>query len=925
MFALPEEPSPEMTTFIQFLLLGLGVGSIYALLALGTVLVYRGSGIVNFAHGSLAMVGAIIYYEASPIVGALVAVLLAIIGGAAAGLAIQFLLMRPLRRASPIARVIATLGVLVAAQQAANQHYGNDTRSVNSFLPKGVLKLGTGIAIPMDRVWVAGIALVLMIALGLIYRRTLFGLATTAVAENSVVSASLGWSPVNIATVNWAGAGGLAGLAGALLIPITGMSPDTLALVVLPALAGALLGGFSSFPITYLGALLVGVLESECTYLQAAHPNLGFLSTTGLASAVPFVVIIIALLIRGKALPLRSHLADRLPRIGTGRLSPTAIGVGVVVVVLSLLFFSDNWVSATMTGLAFGFIALSLVVVLGYAGQLSLAQAALAGVGALIAGRMSAVWGLPFLAVLVLGVALTIPVGVLIALPALRVRGVALSVVTLGLALVIASVVLNNPAYTGGILHGTVVKTPELFGLSLDPLTHKSRYAIFVLVLFVIAALAVLNLRRNLTGKRLIAIRNNERAAASLGISVVGHKVYAFAVAAGLAALGGILGDFQHSTLTFDQFAVPANIEAITQSVIGGVGFLGGGMLAAFNASGGPLYFFISLAADVQGWYLVAFAVLLLVVLIVNPDGIASVVADQVAWVRRRMPRTTRGSTPPVPDRVPAGIAIPDIRRRGLVVEGLSVSFGSVRAVDGVTLRVDPGEVVGLIGPNGAGKTTFIDAVTGFVQSEGRVTVGDADLSHLSVTRRARKGLSRSFQSLELFDDLTVRDNLRTAVPRTGIRSYLGDLVRLRPQEGLSEVATAAAEMFGLAEVLDRLPGELPYAQRRSVAVARAVAGAQSVLLLDEPAAGLDDASTRELGETIRQLAADWGLAVLLVEHDVPMVMRTCDRIVAISFGQELITGTPAEVRSDGAVISAYLGTEVDEPAAVLDRMEMPS
>jgi len=239
-----------------------------------------------------------------------------------------------------------------------------------------------------------------------------------------------------------------------------------------------------------------------------------------------------------------------------------------------------------------------------------------------------------------------------------------------------------------------------------------------------------------------------------------------------------------------------------------------------------------------------------------------------------------------------------------------------VKAIDGVSLEVHPGEVVGLIGPNGAGKTTLIDVVTGFTRAQvGTVTLDGVEIDRWSPRRRARAGLARSFQSLELFEDMTVRDNLRAASDRRDRLAYLWDLVWPR-NPPLHGTAVAAIREFDLEGDLDRLPRELPYGKRRLVAIARAVATRGSILLLDEPAAGLDEQETAELGALVRRLATEWELGVLLIEHDVSMVMSVCDRIVALDFGRTIATGTPAAIRENDAVVAAYLGEPVPVGAA---------
>jgi sulfate-transporting ATPase len=245
-------------------------------------------------------------------------------------------------------------------------------------------------------------------------------------------------------------------------------------------------------------------------------------------------------------------------------------------------------------------------------------------------------------------------------------------------------------------------------------------------------------------------------------------------------------------------------------------------------------------------------------------------------------------------------------------VQGVTVRYGGVVAVDDVSFSVTPGTVLGLIGPNGAGKTSVIDAVTGFTRASGSVRLEGRDLMGLPPAKRARAGVSRSFQSLELFEDATVFDNLRAASDPRDKLSFVRDLVYPASPPLPSSVVAAIRE-FGLEGDLDRKVQDLPYAQRRLLAIARAIASQPSVLLLDEPAAGLGDVETAELAHLVRRLADDWGFAVLLIEHDMNFVMSVCDRLVVLDFGSQIAEGTPEEVRNNPVVVAAYLGEHEDE------------
>ena len=903
---------------LRFALLGMATGSLVALVALGVVLAYRASGVLNFAAGAQGALGAFVCYDLRDEqgVGSLGALLAGLLVGAATGVLMHFVMMA-LRRASLVTKLIATLGLLSALYGVVVVVWGETKGQPDSFLPTGNLTLLGDLRIGRDRLMLIGVVVVLAVVLRVVYSKTLFGLATSAVAENRRVAASSGWSPGTIELVNFVLAGVLSAGAAIFLAPIITLHAAVLTSIVLAALAAALVGRFSSFGLTVVGAFVVGILQSELSLFQpdlAERFGVAQQSLTGLSQAVPMLVIVVVTVFGGRARLARGDVVARLPLPGTGRIPVPAAVLGSALTVAALLGVPD-WADALIMTFGIGLIVLSVVVVTGFAGQLSLCQFALGGFGAWVAARLVATQGLGFEVALLVGVSCTVVAGLLVAIPALRTRGVNLAVATLALALLFSSVIFTNSSLTGG-LAGTVVDEPSVFGVGLDPLGAPQRYAAFAFALFVVCAFVVANLRRGRSGRRLLAVRSNERAAAALGVGVYGAKLYAFALGAGIAALGGIVLAFRQTSVEFQSFNVLGSISLVQYAVLGGLGWVAGAAIGALVAPGALLVKIMNDGLggvdDVTAWAGIIAGVSAVVVLAIAPDGLAARAAQAATRVRPASRSATRPTTKPNRAversravRTPAALA----------ARGMTVRFGGVTALDDVSLEVQPGEVVGLIGPNGAGKTTLLDVITGFTRCDsGRVELDGRSIDGRSPEKRARAGVIRSWQSVELFDEMTILENLLVAGdPQSPLR-YLVDL--WRPGRPATPAAIdAAIDEFELEPVLDRRPSDLSQGMARLVGIARAISAEPSVLLLDEPAAGLDHHESQELAHLIRRVADERRLPVLIVEHDVPLLMGLCDRLVVLDFGRVIAEGSPDEVRNDPAVVAAYLGVPTETAA----------
>ena len=916
-----------MKDVLLFAALGLGAGSAYALIAQGLLLVHRATGVVNFAQGGIAMISAYSYVWLtnndgfSPVAATLVVVPLAGVLGAL----VQWLVMRPLGRAPLLAKLVAVLGVVLVLEAAGTLIFGDQLQAVPSLLPTSSIDL-FGVHFGRDLLILLLIALALAAALSLFARRSTLGSLVRAASDSEAGIAILGYSLNAIATSTWVAGSMLAGFAGILIAPITSLSVDGIILLIIPALAVTLLAGFTSFWVATGAGLVLGILQSEL----AGYWTLNSPTTQGMQEAIPFLLIIGVMVVRGRPIPGHSALTlGRPPLAPPARGNPVVLAGVLAVTVALTAVASNSYQTAIATGLISAIVALSLVVLTGYAGQISLAQMTFAGLGAYCCSRLATNLGLPFpLAVVVSGIAM-VPCGLLLGAPALRVRGVNLAVVTLGAAVAVDSLIFNDSSLTGGV-NGISIPSPSIFGYSLDGFIHPFRFAMTVLVVLVLCIAAVAWLRRSPLGLKMLAIRDNERAAAAEGVNVMRTKLIAFGIAAFLAGVAGALFGYLYGDVSFDSFSPIASVTFVTIAYIGGIGSIPGAVIAGLISAGGPVFNLLSSNASVNSYQTLIGGLGVVLTAILNPDGIAPAFnADFHRLMRRLADRRPDLAPRAAPDRPLAldksgGPAAAGERpaaaratvRRGpgnsarspgralLAARDIRVAFGEVSVVNGVDLTVTDGVLTGLIGPNGAGKTTLIDAICGFVPSTGTVRLGDGDLHHLRAHERAKRGLRRTFQRTELFEDLTIRENLM--VPQQ---------VAARGAKDERFSVEAILDLVGLAGRGGCYPRELSTGEAKLAGLARALRGEPQVLLLDEPAAGLDSAESRVLGERLLRML-DMGVSMLLVDHDLELVMGVCSEVVVLDQGRVLAAGAPAAVRRDPQVRRAYIGTSDQDVVA---------
>ncbi|GAB3749694.1 branched-chain amino acid ABC transporter ATP-binding protein/permease [Microlunatus parietis] len=544
---------------------------------------------------------------------------------------------------------------------------------------------------------------------------------------------------------------------------------------------------------------------------------------------------------------------------------------------------------STLVFIALGAIfAFSFYAVL-VAGQLSLGQAGFASLAAFTAAALTPdpdqIGDLPALLIaIVIGMAVGSAAALLLGLPTMHLRRVFLAIATLGFAEAVRIVILNQ-SWTGG---ANGMNVPKI-------LTPGIAWVILVVVAYWFWRMAP-----SRYGRALVAIREDELAARAMGVDVGRHRLSAFVTAGAVAGLYGVLWAFFVRLIAPEDFNFAAAIDGLVTAVVGGSTLFVGPLLG----SG-----FQTLLPEVQRWLGIEAGwirpflsgLLLLVVIIFLPGGLASLIPR-----RRLVPEPAEGPSTLGRRRHP---------ERGDVVAtlaGVSKEYGGVHAVEGVDLQLHSGDVLGLIGPNGAGKTTLINLITGLVPpSSGTITVLGVDVGRTPVHRVAAAGVSRTFQHSKLFGRMTALENVLVGAHQVTRPTFLRRLFWLpsarRDERRALQHAASCLARVGLAERGSARASALSYGDQRRLEIARALASDPTLLILDEPAAGMNHVEADALSELITSLAAD-GLTILLIEHNVGMVLRTCDRIVVLNFGEVLATGTPAEVSGNAAVVEAYLG-----------------
>ena len=900
-----------MDQHLLFLMLGLANGAAYAALALTLVVTYRSSGVLNFASGGLALLGAYTYAFLRrgellmPIPGLpkfidlgsplsfWPAALIAIAITSLTGLFLYIAVFRPLRSVPAVGKAVASIGVMLVLSGLYTVQIGDDGVQTVPILPLKIWHIA-GANVTSDRVYFALIVLAITFALSAAYRFTRFGLLTRAAAESEKGAYVSGIQPDRIAAVNWMISGAVAAIAGILIAPIVPLTPYLFTLLIVPALAAAVLGNFQKMIPAVLGGLAIGMVQSWGIYMKGQH---SWLPSSGRDELLVLLLILVVLVVRAKPLPSRGvsikpalGKAPRPRHLLLPTLIPTAIGV------VAVFTLSGNWLIALVTSFIFSIISLSLVVVTGYAGQISFAQLTLAGVAGFSVGVLTTKYDVPFPIAPILAALIAAAVGVLVGLPALRIRGLPVAIVTLATAVALEAFWFHNLDFVS--VSGQDTAGPTLFGWHLQSRIGidypRPAFALVCLAVLVIVAVGVALLRMSRLGSQMLAVRANEKSAAGAGIAVVPVKILAFALGAFIAGLGGAMLAYFQANVTFVSFSVFLGLTVFATSYLTGITSVSGGILGGIMGAGGIFALMLNDGLGLGGdYYPLIAGIGLIVTLMFQPEGMVGPLHAKLDERRRSKLDLTQVATNPL-----EGDLEPMAPLEGgdvvLEARGVRVQYGGVVAVDGVDLQARQGTIVGLIGPNGAGKTTLLDAMSGFTRSSGDVLLKGADISRRKPHQRVRAGLGRTFQHTELYEDLSVTENVVVGAAAA----------RGRDPKSIEETLA----LLGLEDVAEVPVSELSQGRRQLVSIARALIGNPDVLLLDEPAGGLDSRESQWLGLRLRKIR-DSGVTILLIDHDMHLVLNLCDDIYVLNFGQVIAHGNPAAIRADRGVAAAYLGT----------------
>jgi len=924
-----------MQDFLPFIVIGIATGAVYGLAGVGLVLAYKTSGIFNLAYGAIAALTVFVFYWLHDEHGwpwGLAAAVCVLVIGPAEGLLME-LLGRALERVGATLKVVATVGLLLIVLGVGELWYGNNEVNFPPFLPTSTVPI-LGVNVGWDQITVTIISLIATAVLYWFFRFVRMGYAMRGVVDNPDLLSMTGENPIRVRRWAWIISMTFCSMAGLLLAPGLSLNAVIISTLVVYAFGAAAIGGFSSLPLTFLGGLLVGIAGSLTTKYSGSITWL-----SGLPPAIPFIVLFLALCVTPKAKLAERRVVTTLPVkkpwYAPWRVRGATFAIGLVVLSLIPNLVGDHlaiWASF----LADAILLLSLGLLVRVSGQISLCHLAFAAVGAASFAHFTDSYHLPWLLALLLAMLVAVPVGAIVAIPAIRLSGLFLALATLGFGILLQYLFYSTNLMFGLTTSGIPAPRPDvsIFGLSLA--SDKGFYYV-LLVAAVLSTAVIMVIQRSRMGRLLGALADSPLALETQGATTNVIKVLVFCLSAGFASLAGALiaVEFHYAVgANYDPFLSLVYV-ALVVIAIGGEPWYA--LIAALGVSIIPGYF---TSNNVTTYLQIFFGVMAAAYAVferrtatvplrvrqfldrlggrqpeeaVTTEQVRRAVADVVATEEDAARLDGHLAAAAGVTAVEAAAVEARGGTSGLEVRRLSVRFGGVSAVQNLTLTAPMRSITGLVGPNGAGKTTTFNACSGLVRpSDGAIMLHGRNVTSLGPAGRSRFGLGRSFQRVELFSSLTVRENV--ALGREASLAGANPVRQL--VSGTAQRATVrravedAMDLTGIGPLADLQAGLLPTGQRRMVELARVLAGPFDLLLLDEPSSGLDAGETRRFGEILTGAVAERGVGILLVEHDMALVRQVCENIYVLDFGQMVFEGTAAEMLASPIVRSAYLGSE---------------
>lgn len=960
----------------RLLFASLAQGLIFGMLAMGIVLIFRSTRVINFAVGNLGIPGAALFGLMVINYGFpfWIALVVALAIGALIGGITEVVVIKRLFERSRVVLLIATVGIADFWRAVVILGFPEIEGDQDTFpvaIPKTFESVGgtfggfagigadSGFRIAGTEIQTMIVVPLTCLVLGLLIQRTLYGRAISASADNPDLSRLSGINPHVVSTVVWTLGGFLATLSMILLSSgrpasnIENLGPFTLT----NALAAAVVAGMRSYPRAMAAGVGIALLGNVFNFNVGQDP--------GLSTFVVFLAVIVALYWQSRRgedesmldfAPKPRPLSPEARRIWWIRHMPRLV-LGALLVVIVAGAMRHQWVFANLLGfwegapdgirnsqfllystiLCFAIVATSLTVITGWSGQVSLGQMAYAGIGGLSSAafnrgvELDIGWGetrfidvhldgLPVIPSIVLGALFTSVIAALTGIAALRVRGILLAVSTFAFAIAAQQYLYRRPFFSDGEASVTFDRG-SLFGLDLS---DQRTYFLFCLACITVVLGAVSRLRRSGVGRAMIAVRDNPDAAAAYTLSPPRVKLTGFAVAGGIAGLGGGLFANAVRLVRFgdSHFQLEDSLSVVNMVVIGGLGSVLGPLVGAVWIQGLPAVF---AGSPVVG--LVSSSIGLLVVLMYFPGGLIQIATKaRDALIERHLARqpevdvdpsvlTSRGGSTDSPTGVAMLRSAPvgeDADADGLVLAAsdLTVRFGGKVALNGASIGVARNEIVGLIGTNGAGKSTMMNAIGGFVPSVGRVTLLGRSVEAMPAPARASLGLGRTFQAATLFPGLTVRETVQVALSGRHRFSLPRNLLYLdgRTERRVRNEADELIDYLGLGPFADNYISDLSTGTRRIVELAGLLAVGATMLCLDEPTAGVAQREAEAFGPLIVGLRAEIGASMLIIEHDMPLIMSVSDRVYCLEAGSVIAEGLPDVVRNDPLVVRSYLG-----------------